>query len=320
MVIPERRGRLALFLVSFLLIPFLLLLAEVFVRTFASGIQFLGTDRALYREHAFGNTYGWVPNGTGVSFGAQVRINSRGFRDLGGPAEADSSLLLIGDSVTFGVGVDASSTFAGLIQTAHPSLNIINSAAIGYSIENYSDVMDYLLDRDSTIRQVIICYSLNDVEPSLSVRYDTPPFWNIRKFFREHSKLYLWMKATLFDRSEDYFFHDLELYQPHSQHLQHMLKDFSELVGKIRSKGIACSVLILPYEYQLRIPDERYLLPQRVISEFLSVRTIHYVDALPSFKETSEPSANFFLLGDHMHLSPRGHQVVFEVVQKYILN
>ena len=224
MSVSEVKARLLLVLSSVLFIIALLLLAELFVRLFMPQVKLYGTTRTLLRDPAFGKTYGWVPDATGVSFGAPVRINHEGFRDLGGPAVADTSLLLIGDSVTFGVGVEADSTFASLIQQAHPRMRVINSGVVGYSLEDYHELVDYLLARDTTIRHVVICYALNDFERNLSREQTPPPFSDIRGFFGQRSKLYVWLKATLFDRSEDFFLHDYSFYAEPSPDLPRVLE------------------------------------------------------------------------------------------------
>ncbi|MBI5474190.1 MAG: SGNH/GDSL hydrolase family protein [Ignavibacteriae bacterium] len=312
--VSEIKARLLLLLSSVLFVVILLLLAELFVRLFMPEVKLYGTTRSLIRDPAFGKTYGWAPDATGVCFSTPVQIDHRGFRDLGGPAAADTSLLLIGDSVLFGVGVEAESTFAGMLQHARPRIRVVNSGVVGYSLEDYHEVVDYLLPRDSTIRSAVVCYSLNDFEQNLSRGQTTPPFWNLRGFFRENSKLYVWLKATLFDRSNDFFQHDFNFYAEPSPDLPHILQLLDSLVGKFTAKGIDCKVVLLPYEYQLRKNDPKLLLPQQILSGNLRERNISFVDAYPIFASMNRPSKEFFMFGDHMHLSPQGHRVVFEMI------
>ncbi len=318
MSVSEVKARLLLVLSSVLFIIALLLLAELFVRLFMPQVKLYGTTRTLLRDPAFGKTYGWVPDATGVSFSAPVRINHEGFRDLGGPAVADTSLLLIGDSVTFGVGVEAESTFAGLLQQAHPRMRVINSGVVGYSLEDYHELVDYLLARDTTIRRAVICYALNDFEQNLSREQTPQPFSDIRGFFGQRSKLYVWLKATLFDRSEDFFLHDYSFYAKPSLDLPRMLESLHSLVEKFTAKGIDCRVILLPYEFQLRKNEQRYLLPQRILSDFMTEHHISFVDTFPYFAASGRSSKEFFMFGDHMHLSAKGHRVVFGILEKVL--
>lgn len=319
MVSSEWKGRLLLLTSSLLVVPAMLLIGEAYVRLFMPHVKFFGTSKNLIRDPFYGTTHGWVPDAMGVSYGAPIRIDHRGFREIGTPAQADSTLLLIGDSVTFGVGVEADSTFAGLLQHAHPSLAILNSASIGYALEDYHEVVDYLLARDNTVRRAIIAYSLNDYERTPALPPGALSFLNLRVFLRENSKLYVWIRGTFFDRSEIYFFRDYQFYAEPSPNIPNVLNLLGCLVEQFRIKKIECSVLILPYEYQLRMNEERYLLPQKILSDYLTAHNIPFVNGFSYFKNAGGVSKNFFLLGDHMHLSNRGHRTAFELIEKEVL-
>ncbi len=318
-MVADMKGKLFLAAGSTLSVIIFLLVAEGVVRLSMPHMKLFVTDRSLMRESVFGKTFGYQPDATGVSFSAKVRINHEGFRDLGGPAKADTSLLLIGDSVTFGIGVEEDSTFAGMVQQAHPSLKVINSAAIAYTLENYHDVVDTMLQRAPTIHRALIFYSLNDFMRNISMMQEPPSLMNIREFFRAHSKLYLWFKGTFFDRSRDNFLYDYEFYAKPSPDLPNILDLLGTLVQKIRSKGIECTVVTIPYEYQLRQNEERYLLPQKILDEYLTQHNIPFTDALEDFKNAGGSSRDYFLYDDPMHLSVLGHKVVFKVLNEKIL-
>jgi len=307
-----RAPRLLLATGSVVALLVVLLLAEFVVRLVAPQILFAGTDRRLMRENAFGSTYGWVPDATGICMGKTVSIGPDGFRNLP-PHTGHASLLLLGDSVTFGPGLEADSTFAGMLQHSRPDIHIMNSAVIGYSLEHYRDVLASLVPRDSTIRQVILCYSLNDYEPTIALGPEPQSFlWHIASFLREHSTLYLFLKNLFFDRSETYFLHDYAHYR--SPGVAATLNLLDSVVTRAQSGGIPCTVLLLPCEYQLRKRDKRYLLPQQVVTAFCRTRNVAVIDAYHAFTDDGGPSTAYFLYGDHMHLSGRGHRVVFRLL------
>ncbi len=301
------RSKLLLSLYSFLFVVIILLLAEFIVRLFFPGINFQGTERHLVREHAFGSTFGWQPDATGVSFGTEVRINHEGFRDIGAPATADSTLLLIGDSVLFGVGVEAESTFAGRVQHAHPQWRVINTGAVGYSVHEYADVATTVLRHDPTIRRVLICYSLNDF-------YGTEPLAvgsnEYLAFFRNYSKLYLWLKNILFDRSKTYFEYDFGYYERGTSEATRAMTELVELVKSIEQSGLPVTVVLIPYEYQVRMKTTSLLLPQEMIRSAMKQNGIPVIDLFDQFAGSGVASRELFLYGDHMHLSSRGHAVV----------
>lgn len=310
------KQKLLLSLFTLITFSVLLLIAEFAVRFFAPNINFQGTDQRLVRENAFGQSHGWQPDATGTSFGKMAHINGEGFRDLGGPSTADSSILLIGDSVTFGVGVDSDSTFAGMIQQMMPSVRVINSAAVGYSVQNYRDVLSTILERDSTIRRVVIFYSLNDF-------YGEGPFqvqaWSTASFFRNNSKLYLWLKNLLFDRSKIYYQFDFQNYYNYrfskGAEVRQTMETLVELVQKVEKKGLTCTVVLIPYEYQIRTKQEHNTLPQAVVASYLSEHNTHCIDTYSAFANEDIPSSEFFLYGDHMHLSTRGHRAVLKYLK-----
>lgn len=308
----EIRNRLLLAGASILFVLLLLLAGEIFVRLFLPHVQLLGTDKHLLLDPAYGRTYGWVPGASGKSFSAQVRINDEGFRDHGGPADADSSILLIGDSVTFGVGVEADSTFAGRLQKSYPTTKIINSAAIGYSLEDYHEILPYVFERAGEVRHAFICYALNDFTPTLSQKHDAPPFWAARGVLREHSKLYVFLKGTLFDRSEDYFLYDYDFYTRESPQLFRTFSLLESLVDSLERRNISVTVVLVPYEYQLRIDDPKYSLPQEKLAAFMHSRNINYIDTEPLFRRDGRPSRDYFLYADHMHLSSTGHGIIYQ--------
>jgi lysophospholipase L1-like esterase len=133
---------------------------------------------------------------------------------------------------------------------------------------------------------------------------------------REHSKLYLLLKNLFFDRSETYFLHDYAHYR--SPEVAATLTLLDSVVTRAQSGGITCSVLLLPYEYQLRTRDERYLLPQQIVTAFCRDRNIAVMDAYPAFAKDGGPSTAYFLYGDHMHLSARGHRIVFRLLSPQV--
>lgn len=307
------KGNFLLAFSSLVVILLVLLVAEFLVRLVFPSINFQGTDHRLIRERMFGETFGWNPDATGVVFGQEVTIGHDGFRMQGGPAESDTTLLLIGDSVTFGVGVDADSTFAGILQRTRPGVRVINTGCVGYGVTHYRDVLRALIPSDHTIRQVFIFYSLNDFYPARSLGVESNPFF---RFFRTNSKLYLLLKNLLFDRSKTYFDYDFSYYRNEAPEVARAMESLTSTVKETEAQGIPCAVLLLPYEYQLRTRSDSLLFPQHVVKTHLEQRGVHVADIFPRFAGETGSSGDFYLFGDHMHLSSRGHGVVARLLQE----
>jgi lysophospholipase L1-like esterase len=281
----------------------LLLLLELGVRLAFPGIGAQGTDRALVREQAFGAAHGWVPGATGTVFGQDVTIGPDGFRDHHPPAEADSVLLLFGDSVTFGVGVPAESTFAGRLQRRFPRLRVMNTAAIGYTVRDYRAVAGTLLPHTPRIARAVVVFCLNDFSTDRPLEVRAIP---ALAFLRSYSRLYIVLKHLLADRSRVYFLHDLGFYTGAAPEARTALADLRALVELLAARGIPVTVMIPPYEYQLRAPQPGHFTPQQMAAGALRDAPCSVADLAPLFLGDPNP-AGLFLYGDHMHLSSRGH-------------
>lgn len=146
----------------------LILLFEVGVRYFTS-INFLGNDSNLFIPNAYGSSKGNARNAKSMSFGVEVYTNKHGFRvnsHLEEETTVVSSILILGDSVGFGVGVEEKETFAGLLSAKRPDISVLNSSVIGYTVNDYENVVDYFFlakDYKKTIDQALLIYCLNDI-------------------------------------------------------------------------------------------------------------------------------------------------------------
>lgn len=167
-----------------------LALCEVVLRLFyPQGKKSVG--RVFFMRHD--PLYGWVnrPHSEGVlSYGggnsSRVRINSHGARGEEFPMEKPSGarrIVAIGDSVTFGYGVEEEETFLHLLDESLPDpYQIINMGVMGYG----TDQELLLLEREALKYSpdfVLVGYSTsNDIYDTMSaVRFGIPkPFFKVR--------------------------------------------------------------------------------------------------------------------------------------------
>jgi hypothetical protein len=115
----------------------LLVGAEMLVRWGRPAV--LATSR-VHREHVFSEAYGWVPRPRtrGVwSNGKSFSINSSGYRGtaLGDRGASSKRILVAGDSVAFGTGVDDKETFAARLQAPGSPFEVANLAVSGYGTD-----------------------------------------------------------------------------------------------------------------------------------------------------------------------------------------
>jgi lysophospholipase L1-like esterase len=155
-------------------------------------------EESLYRPSSIeGLSYEMVPNRDGMFEGMHVRTNAYGLR---GPALAPESshpirLAAIGDSFTFGFGVDENDTFPSLLQgmlnssgnLPGRSFEVLNFGVVGYSSRDEAVVLQSKA-LPFHPRGIIIGYVLNDPEidprPSLHKYFDPPAWWRHSHFLR----------------------------------------------------------------------------------------------------------------------------------------
>jgi hypothetical protein len=126
-----------------------------------------------------------------------------GFRRLNGPFPAKPPstfrVLVVGDSLTYGVGIDAQWTFSSLLEAALKpdyGVEVVNLGRNGYQSEDILGVLyEFLPQIDPDL--VIYAVCLNDFLPSAQRQYAAYPFplpkeW--KKFFLQRTHL-----ARLFD-------------------------------------------------------------------------------------------------------------------------
>ncbi|MCI0660655.1 MAG: hypothetical protein L0220_06235, partial [Acidobacteria bacterium] len=209
------KKRIALLILSTTLCLMMLLLLEAGTRFFRPEIGFQDTEKSLQNRRAFGNTWAWVPNASGICFGKRVVIDEFGFRKTTAPENYTSSWLVLGDSVTFGVGVDTEDTYIQLLQDSLPKVKLWNTAVLGYDFRNYKDVLHHWLIENQSIpniKKVLMFICLNDIDINSTAdenpRIQPVSSNHIEKvisFFRRNSKFYILLKNAVSDRSKVYF-------------------------------------------------------------------------------------------------------------------
>jgi GDSL-like lipase/acylhydrolase family protein len=259
-----------------------------------------------------------------------VQTDANGFRidpTFRGPISGDA-VLILGDSVSFGVGVDASKTAAGLLQRAIPQVRFYNSSVIGYGLHDYANVVGTFVPRKPEIKYVLLFYCLNDIYDTNAEQIveevngtgSTPnPFSSLQafvsatnSFLRSRSKLYLYVKTALTDPSMRYFKQDLAEYQKRLSHIGDSLQPLRAMAEKLAARKVAFKVFVTPYEAQVRRNEQSAFLPQTLVDDFLRTNGIAYYDSSPAFVQSGLPAQNLYLYGDPMHLSEAGHRLSFQ--------
>ena len=316
---------------------------ELYSRWFTR-INFQGTSRDMFIANKFGNTYGNASDYEGISFGAKVRTDQNGFRidpTFRDPA-SDIAVLILGNSVAFGPGVEESKTVVGLLRRSMPNVQFYNSSAIGYGLHDYANVVEQFVPLKPEIKHVLLFYCLNDVsevsaqqvvqavsgpeqadqanqDRFASLKYSftsiQSAIYSLNIYLRSRSKFYLFTKDALTDPAMRYFKQDLAEYQKGNDHVTASLRPLEEIAKKLAARGITFEVFVMPYEAQVRTVVQADLLPQRMVDSFLRRNEIDYYDPAEKFMNSGIIGKDLYLYGDPMHLSEKGHRLLFDIVR-----
>jgi hypothetical protein len=141
---PADRGRFRIqsLLVVLVSLLFALVLAEGVLRLLGQTPYAVNPERAKFWLHD--ETLGWRhrPNQSGAfaksPFEIQVDINSGGLRDREYPHEKPAGrqrIVVLGDSYTWGFGVEQPDIFTELLEESHPGVDVINAGVSGYATD-----------------------------------------------------------------------------------------------------------------------------------------------------------------------------------------
>ncbi len=300
----------------------ILLVLELVLFLFFPYIKPLGTDRNLIADSVYFDSPGLRPNSFGNSNGAVMEVDQYGFRKTHRKIDlSKKSILLIGNSVTLGLGVDNDSTFAAFTQAKTSEINVLNLSVIGFNLADFNNVFRYYLSRnlfDSlNVSAVVICWCLSDVYfgsvnniemPGGTMRYI---FSDFLTFIRSHSRTYIFAKNIIFDRPANYFDFYKQFYYEDNGLFKSSVDTLQSISKMASDRNIHLYILQLPYEYQLRYPTRAGIFqPQEILASKLKSRRLTVIDPAEFLEGTKIPAGNLYLYGDGIHFSETGHKYI----------
>ena len=318
---------------NFFVFLFFLLFLEGIVRIFNLS-NLLGINEDLIVKDS--KPLAYKPYMKSVVFGKDVFTDSNGFRVPSKNFEysAKKSILIIGDSTSYGVGVDEEKTFVGLVRKKFPEINIYNTSLAGH------DIYDHVLllkkfENKLKFEKVIYFLNLNDFgrlnnkEKIQNLTTEESKNLNLLEklkknnilvkinfFLRSKSTLYVYMKSLVTDPSKNHFDMAYRFYL-NKKNLDIYEKKLDEIFLDF-NKNYAISVIVLPWEFQTRnnCNNESLFLPQKFLKNYFSKNKINFLDFSNSFCE-EEDVKKMFLNFDPAHLSAKGHIFIEELLLKY---
>jgi lysophospholipase L1-like esterase len=337
-------------IISLLIFLTLVVLIEGSVRWLNPGINPQMSDHRLFDGHKYGRTYGYKALATGEELGVLVTTDAHGFRTSARSRQRNISepVLILGDSVSVGIGVEAEQTYPSLLEEMLGK-KVLNASVTGYGIADYVEVLGHVVDNFKP-RLVLIGICLNDLSPTSqanivtlarnrkedggvrlderrypnrlmrTLRYINDNYLNFHSFLGFHSRTYAWLKSLVADSARDHFEAD-RLYYRDAETVEFLSSQFVKLKRSVTDEK-ALLLVIFPYEYQLRTGSLEALEPQNVIKEagHRAGVTIYdaYDELLDYLKVNSLPSRAIYLFNDPLHFNSVGHHAIAELLYRHI--
>ena len=324
--------------INFIIIILVFLTLEGFIRIFNFASVLGHSENLFYTDN---NITLLKKNVSGSIFGKKVYTDTYGFRVPKLDYEYNSNsnkILLLGDSVSFGVGVNEEDTFIGLWRN-NTNDNLFNASVSGHNSSSYSKLLDDYSIKFPNLSKILIFICLNDIvsyegvlnKTNLNDLKKTKNFnfiKNLRSniflvklnfFLRDKSALYVFLKSVLSNPPQRYFEEVYPLYL-NKKLVTNLQKNFLKIKKLVEINDLNLQVIILPYSYQVEeenCNNQKKFLPQLKIKEILNDHKFDYIDFTNDFCNKKN-TKQLFLKHDPMHLSEFGHKFVFELLKRRI--
>ncbi|MCE9594513.1 MAG: hypothetical protein K8S98_09990 [Planctomycetes bacterium] len=279
--------------------------------------------------------------------GTWYEINSRGMR---GPewaptfAANEYRILALGDSCTFGKGVNESDCWPRQLETVMRasvgdalSIRVANAGVNGYSTGQYLKVLRKY-GPEVKPQLVLLGYNLNDF-PNVVQATDRAIFQGknsmrarVPTALRDELgrlALFRWMRATYYEMNREKDWAAAEKFARESTNkgagaavdkLEAEKQRLKTLVEESRAMGAQVAIFLLPYESQvyLEIFDDSPVQRLRALCDELGVTFVNLADAFRTEVRKSTPPPRLFLRGDRYHPTAAGYRIVADCVIKVL--
>ena len=278
---------------------------------YAKEIKQRSTNPQMSHEHA--------PNREATLMGVNVKTGSQGLRDrdfAGTKAPNSQRILVLGDSLTFGWGVDVDHTYPKILERL---LNEESGGATTYEVinagvGNYNTVQEVAYFEERGIRyrpdEVILGFYINDAEPVPAPQDG----WLAR-----HSYLYVLASSgtDAFVRrlggKADYESYYRNLYSEENAGWRASRQALRRLIDVCQREGIRLRVVLLP---ELHFPNGQYPFADvhRAVASIVVESNVPVLDLQNSFKG-HEPRSLWVSLGD-AHPNAKAMEIIAHEIHR----
>lgn len=274
-------------------------------------------------------TLGWdlLPNWEGEIKTIKVTTNSFGMRDDEFPFEKGENeirILVIGDSFTFGLGVDQEAIYPQQLERilnrgeSEHRYTVINAGVGGYNTEQE---MKWLKERGLTFEPdvVIVGFVLNDVIYRGISNIELQP-WPIQLLCRTAIYNVLSFTIKSIRLEGDPMKRSIATTKKLTEDTGEINDLWQECFGYIGAmkeiadrEGFPLIFVLFPWPNQME-PQPADEIPQNRLIRYLEQSGIDYIDLLPAYQREK---ADLFTARDN-HPSARGHEIAAEEIFEYL--
>lgn len=255
----------------------------------------------------------------------KIKVNSNGLRDDDIPYERENDnlrILVLGDSVTFGSGVNEDEIYTSYLETklrsAGISADVINAGVSGYEFnqeKQFYDTEGYKYDPD----YVFIAIVLNDIYdadiPQIKENmrafgyHDRPADTGVEKVIKQVCRSCVLLYNFFYNYNDKYF---MQIYSQWDDDVAFARYEerLTELQENLSSQDKELVLIIFPYTQQFENWKDAGTHPQERIKTLAAKQDIAVIDLLPYLDRVDYPS--LYLYGDNLHLNEEGNKVAAE--------
>ncbi len=291
-----------------------LLMSEVFLRIYLRSHVFYDVEMSRYARSLkldspnplIGHHH--IPRSEATLMGVSVRINADGFRDdeYSVARSEKRRIMFLGDSLTFGWGVEKEKTFEHLLE--HDLDQIVPTEVINLGIGNYNTTQEVNLFIDKGLKyrpdQVVLFYFINDAEPMpRKARFPGLGNYRIITFYWSRIKAIRSRFAETPSFKEFYS----ALYSDQATGWKKSKTAFLELRDLAAKHGFDLKVVLLPELHQLE--PYTFIGEHALILGFLQKEGIATLDLAASFGSVKDPQSLWVAMDD-AHPNARAHRLI----------
>lgn len=312
------KGMAAMFVSLLIFLVLLEVTLQIYTRLFIYYDVEMSRYAVEVKEKADNPAIGHVhqPNAEAHLMGVDVKINSDGLRDDEYPVERTEAyrIAVLGDSLTFGWGVEKEDTFEVLLEEMLSETRPTEMINFGHGNYNTSQQVNLFKEKGLKYNpdKVVVFYFINDAEV-------TPVRSKWTWVSRLRSVTFLWsrMRGLLSNAAEGKTFYEFysELYEDDAPGFIAMKEAFIELKGITEQQGMELRVIMLPELHDL--VDYPFTEEYAKVENFLRENEIPVIDITRSFAGY-EDAVGLWVALDDAHPNALAHSMIAEYSRDFI--